>query len=141
MQQRKYRSLRICQLLQIRKKFNIFLALRDTIDILIIPHFAMRSHNLREAAKADGRHFVMTPQLLTEYNAIKTLLMSTDVVHHPDFALSFIVMADASEVGLGGVLAQRHAKINCECMAWSKWLKSPMLLFRELCVPRKRDGQ
>ena len=77
----------------------------------LIPHFAMRSHNLREAAKADGRHFVMTPQLLSEYNAIKTLLTSPDVVHHPDFSLPFIVMADASEVGLGGVLAQRQTKI------------------------------
>ena len=77
----------------------------------LIPHFAMRSHNLREAAKADGRYFVMTPQLLSEYNAIKTLLTSPDVVHHPDFSLPFIVMADASEVGLGGVLAQRQTKI------------------------------
>lgn len=47
------------------------------------------------------------------YNKLLHIIHNTPFLKHPDFDLPFILIADASHVGIGGVLAQYHNQQLC----------------------------
>ena len=51
-------------------------------------------------------HFVWTEKCQTAFDHIKKMLVSSPTLRYPNFEREFIVMTDASNVGLGAVLSQ-----------------------------------
>lgn len=70
-----------------------------------VPRFSQLAEPLN-ALKRKGAKYLWTPQCQAAFEALKKHLVSPPILGHPDFNLPFIVYTDASEVGLGAVLAQ-----------------------------------
>lgn len=54
------------------------------------------------------RPFIWSVQCEKAFDSIKIALVNAPVLAHPDFSKQFILATDASGVGLGAVLSQRH---------------------------------
>lgn len=71
-----------------------------------VPGFSQLTEPLN-ALKWKRVKFIWTPCCQTAFDTLKQYLVSSSVLGHPDFNLPFIVYTDASDVGLGAVLAQQ----------------------------------
>lgn len=58
------------------------------------------------ALKRKGSKYIWTPACQAAFETLKQHLASPPILGHPNFILPFIVYTDASDVGLGAVLAQ-----------------------------------
>ena len=61
--------------------------------------------------------FVWTEECMEAYKQMKTLLLQRPVVAYPDFSVSFQLYMDASNVGLGAMLAQQQEGKEHICCA------------------------
>ena len=71
-----------------------------------VPRFSQVSEPLT-ALKRKGAKFIWTSSCQEACETLKQCLVSPPILGHPDFNLPFIVYTDASDVGLGAVLAQQ----------------------------------
>lgn len=71
-----------------------------------VPDFSTLTEPLN-ALKRKGAKFVWTPTCHASFEKLKQHLTSPPILGHPDFNLPFVVYTDASDVGLGAVLAQQ----------------------------------
>ncbi|XP_069100681.1 uncharacterized protein [Pleurodeles waltl] len=73
-----------------------------------IPHFSTVAETLTELLKNSYPNTVGPPSVsaLQSFDKLKTALMSEPVLCCPDFCKPFVLMTDASDVGLGAVLTQ-----------------------------------
>lgn len=55
-----------------------------------------------------GADFVWTPEAEAAFKTLKEALQTGPILKYPDFAKHFVVATDASNVGIGSVLAQVH---------------------------------
>ena len=55
-----------------------------------------------------NRPFVWTTECMEAYNELKELLLREPVVAYPDFSVPFRLYTDASNIGLGDILAQKQ---------------------------------
>ena len=73
-----------------------------------IPDMSRRSQNLRSLLSQTAS-FSWTHAHEAEFQDLKTALLSPDIIlFHPDWDKEFEVHTDASKVGCGAMLAQRH---------------------------------
>jgi len=54
--------------------------------------------------------FVLTPECLEAFENLKRKLMSTPIIHAPDWCQPFELMCNASDYAIGAVLGQRIDK-------------------------------
>ena len=71
-----------------------------------VPNFSTLTDPLN-ALKRKGEKFIWSSACQAAFEAVKQHLISSPILGHPDFTLPFIVYTDASDVGLGAVLAQQ----------------------------------
>ena len=65
-----------------------------------------------------NRPFVWTTECMEAYNELKELLFREPVVAYPDFSVPFRLYMDASNIGLGAILAQKQeGKVRIICCA------------------------
>lgn len=69
-----------------------------------VARYATIAAPLTALLKKDG--FQWTPETAEAFSKLKTTMITTPVLHLPDFSKTFIVETDASNVGIGGVLRQ-----------------------------------
>ncbi len=69
-----------------------------------VPRFSQLTEPLN-AFKRNGAKFLWTSSCQVAFEALKQHLVSPPILGHPDFNLPFIVYTDASDVGLGALLA------------------------------------
>lgn len=74
-----------------------------------IPHFASLATPLTDLTKKSPAKFCWTSECEEAFNSLKDLLCHEPVLQSPNFSERFIVQVDASDVGLGAVLAQGEA--------------------------------
>ena len=55
-----------------------------------------------------NRPFVWTEECTKAYQELKDLLLKEPVVAYPDFSIPFRLYTDASNIGLGAILAQKQ---------------------------------
>ena len=72
-----------------------------------IPSYAEVAKPLTELTEKH-RPFSWTVQCEKAFKVIREALVNAPVLAHPDFSKQFILTTDASGVGLGAVLSQRH---------------------------------
>ena len=70
-----------------------------------IPNFASLAAALSDLLKAKTK-FVVTPESIESFEALKVALTTAPVLRHPDFKRRFWVQCDASNIGVGAVLFQ-----------------------------------
>ena len=70
-----------------------------------IANFASVSAPLSDLLKNKGK-FIVTPESVESFNALKVALTTAPVLRHPDFKRRFWVQCDASHIGVGAVLYQ-----------------------------------
>ncbi|XP_075775938.1 uncharacterized protein LOC142826874 [Pelodiscus sinensis] len=74
-----------------------------------IKHFASLAAPLTDLTKKEKpQRVVWTPQGVRAFEALRQCLVSGPVLRSPDFEKPFLLQTDASEVGLGAVLAQEE---------------------------------
>ena len=61
-------------------------------------------------ARKRARQINWNPEADQAFERLKDILCSAPLLGHPDFTLPFILEVDASHLGLGAVLSQRHGK-------------------------------
>ncbi len=71
-----------------------------------IPHFASLATPLTDLTKKSPSKFHWTVECEGAFTALKDMLCQEAVLQGPDFLKRFLVQVDASDVGLGAVLAQ-----------------------------------
>ncbi len=71
-----------------------------------IRHFSDISAHLEKLKTLDHSKFIWDSEAQTQFNAIKQAISSAPLRHAPDFSKPFVVQADASNTGVGGVLLQ-----------------------------------
>nr|XP_055053112.1 uncharacterized protein LOC129438391 [Misgurnus anguillicaudatus]XP_055053113.1 uncharacterized protein LOC129438391 [Misgurnus anguillicaudatus] len=71
-----------------------------------VPNFSSIAEPLN-ALKKKGHQFHWTNTCQHAFEKLKACLTSSPILGHPDFQLPFIVYTDASDTGLGAILAQR----------------------------------
>ncbi|KAL0188454.1 hypothetical protein M9458_015553, partial [Cirrhinus mrigala] len=71
-----------------------------------VPNFSSIAEPLN-ALKKKGHQFHWTATCQHAFEELKACLTSSPILGHPDFQLPFIVYTDASDTGLGAILAQR----------------------------------
>ena len=54
-----------------------------------------------------NKPFVWTEECIKAYKELKGLLLKGPVVAYPDFSVPFTLYTDASNIGLGAILAQK----------------------------------
>lgn len=67
---------------------------------------------LTECLKVKGKKFLLTPEAIQAFEALKLRLTEAPVLINPDFDKEFIIACDASKTGVGGVLAQLDEEGN-----------------------------
>ena len=72
-----------------------------------IPDFSKRTHELRQLTKK-ASEFVWTDRHCSEFEDIKSELCRAPILTYPDWDKTFVIQTDASIVGLGAVLMQKH---------------------------------
>lgn len=70
-----------------------------------IKNFAIIAAPLTDTLKKSQK-FIMTPEALESFEALKKALTTAPVLKHPDFSKRFYIQCDASNYGLGAVLYQ-----------------------------------
>lgn len=71
-----------------------------------VPNFSQLTEPLN-ALKLKGAKLIWTTSCQAAFESLKQHLVSPPILGHPDFNLPFVVYTDASEIGLGAVLAQQ----------------------------------
>jgi len=88
-----------------------------------IPRFTERTINIRKMLKK-GVEFGWTPDMETEYVAIKEILSSAPVVQPPDYSREFFVNSDGSKVGLAGFVWQKGDDGDDDIRVIGYWSRS-----------------
>lgn len=83
-----------------------------------VPGFSQLAEPLN-ALKRKGQRFHWSDSCQSAFEALKEHLASPPVLGHPDLNFPFTVYTDASEVGLGAVLAQRKPSGQEEVLAYA----------------------
>ena len=89
-----------------------------------IPQFATLAAPLTEFTKK-GADFTWSDQHQDAFQALKTLLCSAPVLAYPRFDQPFILQTDASNVGLGAVLAQIDTNGNEQVISYASRTLTP----------------
>lgn len=63
---------------------------------------------LTSLLKGNPKRILWTPQAQSAFDTLKTSFTTAPILKHPDPEQPFIVEVDASDVGIGAVLSQRH---------------------------------
>lgn len=71
-----------------------------------IPDFATKAVGMTDALRGKKK-FMMTPEALNSFQALKEALTTEPVLVNADFEKTFFVQCDASDKGVGGVLFQK----------------------------------
>ena len=88
-----------------------------------IPDFATVSAPLTALTKK-GVKFLWNDQHQNAFQTLKQHLCSAPVLAYPDFDRPFLLQTDASDVGLGAVLAQRHINGQERVIAYARYTLS-----------------
>ena len=83
-----------------------------------VPNFSQIADPLN-ALKRKGVKFKWTAECQTAFVTLKHHLVTSPILGHPNFDLPFVVYTDASDVGLGAVLAQRTGLGTEEVLAFA----------------------
>lgn len=62
--------------------------------------------------------FLMSPEAVNSFEALKTALISAPLLSNPDFSKPFVIQCDASSNGIGGVLFQYDEENNEKPIAY-----------------------
>ena len=89
-----------------------------------IPQFATLAAPLTVLTKK-GADFTWSDHHQDAFQALKTLLCSAPVLTHPRFDQPFILQTDASNVGLGAVLAQIDTNGNEQAISYASRTLTP----------------
>ena len=89
----------------------------------LIPDFATLSAPLTMLTKKHAK-FLWTDQHQAAFQALKERLCSAPVLAYPDFNRPFLLQTDASDVGLGAILAQRTANGQERVIAYASYTLS-----------------
>ncbi|KAI2655654.1 Retrovirus-related Pol polyprotein from transposon 17.6 [Labeo rohita] len=90
---------------QTKKQVRSFLGLTGWYH-RFIPHFSSLASPLRDLTKKSPSKFHWARECQEAFEALKQLLCQEPILQSPDFSKRFLVQVDASDVGLGAVLAQ-----------------------------------
>lgn len=71
-----------------------------------VPNFSQLTEPLN-ALKRKGATFIWTTSCQAAFESLKQHLVSHPILGHPDFNLLFVVYTNASDIGLGAILAQQ----------------------------------
>lgn len=82
-----------------------------------VPNFSQLAEPLN-ARKRKGAKLRWTPECQTAFDNLKKCLVSPPILGHPNFDLPFVVYTDASDVGLGAMLAQKTGVGTEEVLAY-----------------------
>ena len=74
-----------------------------------VPHIAHMLHPLNEATRGKGQKIEWTEACASAFVAVKSALADATLLNHPNPSLPTSVTVDASQVAVGGELAQQHA--------------------------------
>lgn len=106
----KVEAIQKCPRPQTKKEVRSFLGLAGWYR-RFVPQFATIAAPLTALTTKHQKNPVnWTEDCETAFNTLKTYLCSSPVLRSPDFSRRFVVQVDASEVGLGAVLAQREVE-------------------------------
>lgn len=85
-----------------------------------IPYFSSLATPLTELTKKSPSKFHWTRECEGAFVALKDLLCQEPILQSPDFSKQFLVQVDASDVGLGAVLAQGESGVSNQCCSWAE---------------------
>ena len=71
------------------------------------------SHMNRLNRKENRKSFKWTPEANEAFEKVKKRLSSAPIIHFADFSKPFVLVTDASEVGVGAVLLQKDGDKDC----------------------------
>ncbi|XDV51935.1 hypothetical protein PO909_020727 [Leuciscus waleckii] len=83
-----------------------------------VPNFSRIAEPLN-SLKKKGQRFQWTVQCQQAFEQLKSCLTSSPILGHPDLALPFTVYTDASDTGLGAILAQWKDTSREEVIAYA----------------------
>ncbi len=69
---------------------------------------------------AANQQLVWTPECDASLTKVKTLVRDAPLLRHPDLSRPFHVVCDASDLGIGSVLMQKHNSVLEPCEYWSR---------------------
>lgn len=87
-------------------EFPVPTNLKAAVPGHVVPNFSQLAGPLN-ALKRKGAKFKWTPECLSAFETLKMCLVSPPILSNPNPDLPFVVYTDASDVGLGAVLAQK----------------------------------